>query len=570
MGASSPPVDLESHHVARGSHDHSGGVVTRVRSVPAHAGEPGRASTRRAARTVYPRARGGAKRAAFRACHAQGLSPRTRGSRPLARRHLRPGGSIPAHAGEPCAATRTDSSTGVYPRARGGATVSVNTCVTLKGLSPRTRGSQLRVQRLEGRCGSIPAHAGEPCRPGRRSSSRGVYPRARGGAPDRDRGRFAALGLSPRTRGSHALEAWFDTFWRSIPAHAGEPRQGSPVARRSKVYPRARGGAVRSLSALSSVSGLSPRTRGSRGFRASRHGKLRSIPAHAGEPCAGLHVPVSRGVYPRARGGASGALDDALLHLRTRRGLSPRTRGSLNRRLAVILVPWSIPAHAGEPDEIDGERRTQRVYPRARGGAGVRIVPGRMEVYPRARGGASGLGLRSCGPYGLSPRTRGSQLLHRGLRDREGSIPAHAGEPVGIVFSILMWMVYPRARGGAIYNNAPPTQGNGLSPRTRGSQNHARRTRKSGSIPAHAGEPGEGPWPVFVIAVYPRARGGATCGVAMNHQIQGLSPRTRGSHGWIMAENNGTGSIPAHAGEPSLLLPLAHFLWVYPRARGGA
>ena len=98
-----------------------------------------------------------------------------------------------------------------------------------------------------------------------------------------------------------------------------------------------------------------------------------------------------------------------------------------------------------------------------------------------------------------------------------GSIPAHAGEP----------------------DTGPglPTP-NGVYPR-------ARRPGPATSIPAHAGDLTE------FARVYPRARGGAPS--------WRLSPRTRGSPRAsrqcarrVVADNTSySGSIPAHAGEPS-------------------
>src|SRR5690606_7618350 len=131
-------------------------------SIPAHAGEPAHRPCpwRRAA--VYPRARGGAADVEQRPAPACGLSPRTRGS------HDAPalGGawirSIPAHAGEPPASSGAASWTGVYPRARGGATVSSGTSPPTRGLSPRTRGSPRHLLPALLSVGSIPAHAGEP------------------------------------------------------------------------------------------------------------------------------------------------------------------------------------------------------------------------------------------------------------------------------------------------------------------------------------------------------------------------------------------------------------------------
>ncbi len=193
-------------------------------------------------------------------------------------------GSIPAHAGEPLFARVRVGFVRVYPRARGGAKLRIVQGRGRGGLSPRTRGSRVRTVRYSRRGRSIPAHAGEPSSRPALPASTAVYPRARGGASHACRACRSVSGLSPRTRGSHQRPAkWSSTVW-SIPAHAGEPVQGRGLLRLDKVYPRARGGAPAVIASRDIVTGLSPRTRGSPRVHAPLRLEPRSIPAHAGEP----------------------------------------------------------------------------------------------------------------------------------------------------------------------------------------------------------------------------------------------------------------------------------------------
>ena len=200
----------------------------------------------------------------------------------------------------------------------------------------------------------------------RSSLPRGVvYPRPRGEALIPASAAFARRGLSPPTRGSHHPNRADLMASRSIPAHAGEPRECRQQPHVSWVYPRPRGGALRTLSTRGSSTGLSPPTRGSPPHFVDSgliHG---SIPAHAGEPFGVTGGSPSTTVYPRPRGGA------LVAHLTTQpfRGLSPPTRGS---RLAARYTPpsrGSIPAHAGEPVSAASRWRLSGVYPRPRGGA---------------------------------------------------------------------------------------------------------------------------------------------------------------------------------------------------------
>ena len=172
---------------------------------------------------------------------------------------------------------------------------------------------------------------------------------------------------------------------------------------------------------------------------------------------------------------------------------------------------------------------------------------------------------------GLSPRTRGSQPLPQEREPWVGSIPAHAGEPTNRIRPSAPQEVYPRARGGAERVNLLLDLVEGLSPRTRGSHPYQHRNASEhGSIPAHAGEPQIVVPGTRVLAVYPRARGGAYRVDAVDRLPPGLSPRTRGSRDRAVRRLRNRGSIPAHAGEPASSGSGAPSTWVYPRARGGA
>ena len=110
----------------------------------------------------------------------------------------------------------------------------------------------------------------------------------------------------------------------------------------------------------------------------------RSIPACAGEPVIWSSSTRGVGVYPRVCGGT--ALRDEVAHLCC--GLSPRVRGnhlSADGRFARVR---SIPACAGEPDEMVASQVAMRVYPRVCGGT---VKNGIVEadyggLSPRVRG----------------------------------------------------------------------------------------------------------------------------------------------------------------------------------------
>ena len=111
----------------------------------------------------------------------------------------------------------------------------------------------------------------------------------------------------------------------------------------------------------------------------------------------------------------------------------------------------------------------------------------------------------------------------------------------------------------------------GLSPPTRGSLAPSPHTcMLNGSIPAHAGEPSLDVILRAFDKVYPRPRGGALLSKTLVSPSTGLSPPTRGSPLVRVGVSLSSGSIPAHAGEPAGGCPVCSRTRVYPRPRGGA
>ena len=254
-------------------------------------------------------------------------------------------GSIPAHAGEPPPPASRRRVASVYPRPRGGTPICESCRSGRAGLSPPTRGNPATYATPLTVARSIPAHAGEPRQPRRRWTCAEVYPRPRGGTLDfRLRARFPP-GLSPPTRGNLEGSAKGAAYRRSIPAHAGEPRPARARATGWRVYPRPRGGTAIWEVAAGTIAGLSPPTRGNRHPIPFRCRRSRSIPAHAGEPSAARYEIPRRPVYPRPRGGTRAGGKSAISSF----GLSPPTRGNLAATVELPAGLGSIPAHAGEP-----------------------------------------------------------------------------------------------------------------------------------------------------------------------------------------------------------------------------
>ena len=209
-----------------------------------------------------------------------------------------------------------------------------------------------------------------------------------------------------------------------------------------------------------------------------------------------------------------------------------------------------------------------------------------LTVYPRVCGGTSDQWAALCVIDGLSPRVRGNPCDRRLPRPRRsipacagergraeneltaGSIPACAGEPLYRNPDLVRSRVYPRVCGGTSRECGFGGGVGGLSPRVRGNlQRRNRPDHPARSIPACAGEPTISA--VTLSVNYPpRVRGN-------RHQPvvpweTGLSPRVRGNpfgigargeclsprvrHGSPLAMRPITGSIPACAGEPAIVL----------------
>ena len=91
---------------------------------------------------------------------------------------------------------------------------------------------------------------------------------------------------------------------------------------------------------------------------------------------------------------------------------------------------------------------------------------------------------------GLSPHIRGNPSITSAPVQREGSIPAHTGEPKSDMSLKVKVRVYPRTYGGTRREPAKESICGGLSPHIRGNPFvDIPFGKEAGSIPAHTGEP---------------------------------------------------------------------------------
>ncbi len=307
------------------------------------------------------------------------------------------------------------------------------------------------------------------------------------------------------------------------------------------------GGTLRCVNARRVATGLSPRGRGNPSIFWRVPNSTRSIPAWAGEPRVTTPLGSALPVYPRVGGGTPADPDLGMRPL----GLSPRGRGNLFPLTSPIYITRSIPAWAGEPP-VGGFWGCSRW------------------VYPRVGGGTPDFYQQIVAEEGLSPRGRGNQVIRKPISTLLRSIPAWAGEPAGTAIPAISTTVYPRV-GGGTYGSCPgDTRGAGLSPRGRG--NPIRVCCPSpeiGSIPAWAGEPLGVGQRVHPVGVYPRVGGGTGKMRETNPVTAGLSPRGRGNRDKDKVDSADVRSIPAWAGEPLRRPERRWATGVYPRVGGG-
>ena len=173
--------------------------------------------------------------------------------------------------------------------------------------------------------------------------------------------------------------------------------------------------------------------------------------------------------------------------------------------------PRSIPASAGEPVREAPEHDLLSVYPRECGGTSVTYDSSEKlnGLSPRVRGEPT-LAPPAFPVSPVYPRECGGTARKSDTRPTVGgSIPASAGEPDSTPTLPVSSGVYPRECGGTRAPHGATPQGHGLSPRVRGNlrrSNH--RQYRARSIPANAGEPGDGYARLCVAGSIPASAGG--------------------------------------------------------------
>ena len=231
-----------------------------------------------------------------------GSSPRLRGTLGHGIRHSLRGRFIPAFAGNTEYLYGHFWYRSVHPRVCGEHALLIVLPATGYGSSPRLRGTHPPYLLFGFLLRFIPAFAGNTQGRGDGAWRRWVHPRVCGEhLSDFQRNRLVR-GSSPRLRGTRRRDPRAEGQGRFIPAFAGNTPISTNAPTITGVHPRVCGEHASLASLVMSVSGSSPRLRGTRGDSESLFCRFRFIPAFAGNTYSpGLESPVLP-VHPRVCG----------------------------------------------------------------------------------------------------------------------------------------------------------------------------------------------------------------------------------------------------------------------------
>jgi len=213
---------------------------------------------------VHPRACGERCNAMPRTPKPTGSSPRLRGTRSGDDGRLHQDRFIPAPAGNALRSAIVSMGGPVHPRACGERCSMRSRDSSVRGSSPRLRGT-----RRPGRCRFalrrfIPAPAGNAGEVVATEVTAQVHPRACGERPSPGLPITGSNGSSPRLRGTRSTPGRSQARHRFIPAPAGNATHSTPTSATTAVHPRACGERDITRKRILDRDGSSPRLRGTR------------------------------------------------------------------------------------------------------------------------------------------------------------------------------------------------------------------------------------------------------------------------------------------------------------------
>ena len=250
------------------------------------------------------------------------------------------------------------------------------------------------------------------------------------------------------------------------------------------------------------------------------------IPARAGNTIFSRFSTVPAWAHPRSRG----EHEDFTPGSGKRLGSSPLARGTPAGCVKMGSSTGLIPARAGNTNLTISSTSTSRAHPRSRGEHNLR-----ERAYERF--------------LGSSPLARGTPVRVPPAFVGVGLIPARAGNTGSLAQLVAFQRAHPRSRGEhtlcfSMFASAP-----GSSPLARGTLQKPKPERnRDGLIPARAGNTHAVITDALVDRAHPRSRGEHNAQKAQQLKDQGSSPLARGTHRKIHDRLRREGLIPARAG----------------------
>ena len=260
-------------------------------------------------------------------------------------------GIIPAHAGNTMGLGVRRRGSEDHPRTCGEHSVAHAICFSLPGSSPHMRGTPVQEDGTSSRMGIIPAHAGNTFSYARWTPNTRDHPRTCG---EHLAARWCCpspLGSSPHMRGTLLPGDHFIGKLRIIPAHAGNTSSIVTPKYSDKDHPRTCGEHKLEWCGLRLGAGSSPHMRGTLCDRVHHGQRFGIIPAHAGNTVIWMPWIRPGRDHPRTCG-------EHVCHPAdnwTSVGSSPHMRGTPNDIATDKAISGIIPAHAGNTwnDQID-------------------------------------------------------------------------------------------------------------------------------------------------------------------------------------------------------------------------
>ena len=304
-------------------------------------------------------------------------------------------------------AYRTRHESPVHPRVCGEQHLSFNSTLITRGSSPRVRGTGIECFALYADPRFIPACAGNSGNTLGFDNVRAVHPRVCGEQSGTVWRSLSGIGSSPRVRGTDKIETRGPPARRFIPACAGNRVKRSYSRLMRTVHPRVCGEQAVGDIRRHSVTGSSPRERGTATSRAANFCGVRFIPACAGNRAGQAVRAGLLPVHPRV----CGEQDSQIQSICAVVGSSPRVRGTDWNFCNTRWLCRFIPACAGNSPPKALEISIATVHPR--------VCGEQQQVAVQLNVG-----------IGSSPRVRGTGCRPTSMRPPVRFIPACAGNRV--------------------------------------------------------------------------------------------------------------------------------------------